>query len=235
MKKEENLHKEHRNRVKERFLKHGFETFDDHVILETILFYIIPIKDTNPVSHRLINKFGGILGVFEATYDELITVKGIGRASATFIMMIGSLMRILNEKRSLERSEPFSVDSLGRFATEKLIDEKNECVLMIFIKNKHIVDIMKTSIGNKRTVMFESTEMIRRALELSCDTIAIAHNHPDGDITPSVDDYRTLYTVSTLVENMKMHLFEYYIVKCEDYYPLITNQPKDHQNMIQTS
>lgn len=233
MKKEENLHKEHRKRVKERFLKHGFETFDDHVILETLLFFTIPVKDTNPISHRLINKFGSLLGVFEATYDELITVEGIGRSSATFILIIGSLMRILNEKRSLEKTESLSIDSVGKYAAEKLFNEENECVLTIFIKNRRIIDVKKSSVGNKRTVMFESTEMIRRALELSCDAVAIAHNHPTGDLEPSVDDYRTFYTINTLVDNMKMHLFEYYIIKDENYYPLITNQQNEQQNLSQ--
>lgn len=233
MKKEENLHKEHRKRVKERFLKHGFETFDDHVILETLLFFTIPVKDTNPISHRLINKFGSLLGVFEATYDELITVEGIGRSSATFILIIGSLMRILNEKRSLEKTESLSIDSVGKYAAEKLFNEENECVLTIFIKNRRIIDVKKSSVGNKRTVMFESTEMIRRALELSCDAVAIAHNHPIGDLEPSVDDYRTFYTINTLVDNMKMHLFEYYIIKDENYYPLITNQQNEQQNLSQ--
>ena len=139
MNKNENVHKEHRKRVKDRFVRFGFETFDDHVILETLLFYTIPVKDTNPIAHRLINRFGSLCCVFEATYDELLSVEGVGRASAIFILMIGSFIRIYNDKKSIESNEPFSVDYLGKFATKKLMYERNECPLVLFLKTKRII------------------------------------------------------------------------------------------------
>ena len=74
----ENLHEGHRKRMKERFIKSGLDDFAPHNILELLLFYSIPRGDTNPVAHRLIDTFGSLSGVFDATPEELAKVDGVG-------------------------------------------------------------------------------------------------------------------------------------------------------------
>lgn len=218
-----NLHKEHRERVRKRFLKHGFGTFDDHVILEALLYYTIPRKDTNPLAHILINRFGSLNGVFNASYDELISVEGVGDSTATFILMLRSLITIFNGNAIDQAKLLLSVDALGEMAASALIGEPKESVMLMYIKNKRVINTKILSKGGTRDVMFDRSEMIRKALETSCDMIAVAHNHPDGSVTPSVDDYRTYYNLNTLVENMKLRLFEFFIVSGDEYYPLIAS------------
>ena len=228
----ENLHLEHRKRVRNRFLNHGFETFDDHVILESVLFYSLKRGDTNPVAHRLMNRFGSLVAVLEAPYEELISVKGVGKITATYIMMLRSLIEIFNLKSINYDDVVLSVESLGDLASEMLISQTNETVLLMFIKKKKIVETKIVSKGGKRNVLFDVTDMIRKALEASCDMIAIAHNHLDGSLSPSVDDYRTFYILNNIVENMKMRMFEYYIVSGDKYYPLIANgDMKEQENL----
>ena len=83
-----NHHKEHRKRLKNRFLSEGLDNFEVHNVLELLLFFGIPQKDTNDLAHELLNKFGSLSGVFEAPYSELIKVKGIGDNAATLIQLI---------------------------------------------------------------------------------------------------------------------------------------------------
>ena len=79
--KKSNIHSGHRERMRERFLKEGLDNFQDHNALELLLFYAIPQKDTNEEAHRLIDTFGSLSEVFDASYDELCNVKGIGPRS----------------------------------------------------------------------------------------------------------------------------------------------------------
>ena len=49
------MHDQHRKRMKERFLREGIEHFEPHNVLELLLFYSIPQKDTNETAHKLID------------------------------------------------------------------------------------------------------------------------------------------------------------------------------------
>ena len=81
-------HYGHRQRLKDRFLQTGFAGFDPHNILELLLFYSIPQKDTNDLAHELMNRFGSLSGVFDASYEDLVKVKGIIFTSVAVLALI---------------------------------------------------------------------------------------------------------------------------------------------------
>lgn len=87
-KKKEQLHKDHRSRLRKRYEENGLDSFEDHNVLELLLFYAIPRRDTNPAAHRLISKFGSLSGVFSASVEELQTVEGIGKSSAEYLALV---------------------------------------------------------------------------------------------------------------------------------------------------
>ncbi len=80
--RERSLHSEHRKRVRRRFEKDGALGLEEHVLLELFLFDVIPRADTNPIAHRLLDRFGSLSGVFSADYGELIKIKGVGPVTA---------------------------------------------------------------------------------------------------------------------------------------------------------
>lgn len=116
----ENIHKGHRERVKKEFLSNGFsEDTPDHKILELILFYTVPQKDTNPLAHELINKFGSLAGVFDAPVSEIIKIKGISENSAVlFKMFLPIARRYFSQKRG-ETPNFTNVIAIGNFLNEK--------------------------------------------------------------------------------------------------------------------
>ena len=85
------MHSQHRKRMKERFLLEGLEHFEPHNILELLLFYSVPQKDTNETAHLLIERFGSLRGVLDAPFEELCRVPGIKEHSATLIKLIPAL------------------------------------------------------------------------------------------------------------------------------------------------
>ena len=84
----ENLHAKHLERMRKRYLATGENGFQDHELLELILFYTIPRKDTNEIAHRLLHRFQTLEGVFSASIDELTQVEDIGTQSAIFIKTV---------------------------------------------------------------------------------------------------------------------------------------------------
>ena len=90
---ENNLHANHRSRLRRRFQKEGLAHFEPHQMLELLLCYAIPRRDVNPLAHRLIDRFGSLSGVFEAEYEELLRCPGVGENTATLLRMIAPLCR----------------------------------------------------------------------------------------------------------------------------------------------
>jgi len=93
------MHEGHRSRSKNRFLEEGLDGFEDHEILELLLFYAIPRKDTNELAHSLINKYGSLSGVLEADPKDLAKTPGLGENSAILLALIPSLARIYLKDR----------------------------------------------------------------------------------------------------------------------------------------
>ena len=87
----DNVHDGHRQRFKEQFLQSGLDGFNSHQLLEMLLYYSIPRKDTNPLAHRLMDTFGSLSGVLEAEYEELCRVEGVTPHTAMLLCFCGKL------------------------------------------------------------------------------------------------------------------------------------------------
>ena len=95
--KKENPHEGHREKLRQRFIhENGFENFEDHQILELLLFYANARKDTNPIAHALLDEFGSLKGVLEARPEMLMRVPDVGERAAALISMVVPLTRVWN-------------------------------------------------------------------------------------------------------------------------------------------
>lgn len=86
------VHAGHRQRVRQRFLKTGLEHFQDHEVLEFLLFYAIPRRDVNETAHLLLNRFGSLPGVLDASEEELCEIPGVGPSVAHFLNLIPEIL-----------------------------------------------------------------------------------------------------------------------------------------------
>ena len=80
-----NEHSGHRDRLRERYLSEGLDGFPPHNVLELLLFYSVPRRDTNVLAHRLIEQFGSLVGVLNAAPEQLAQVEGIGMNAAVHL------------------------------------------------------------------------------------------------------------------------------------------------------
>ena len=95
----DNPHKGHRARMKQQFLENGLDGFNDHQVLEMLLFYAIAQKDTNELAHRLIDRFGGLSNVLDAEPRDLCDVNGISEHTATFLTFVAAYLTAITRKR----------------------------------------------------------------------------------------------------------------------------------------
>ena len=190
-----NPHKDHRSRVKARFMAEGLGGFEEHNALELLLFYAIPQKDTNELAHALLARFGNLAGVLDADPAVLIEVEA------------GSAM---------------TADALGRMFVAKFLGETNEVVYLTMLDNSmRIIDTIKVFNGSVNSAHISPRMLAEPCILRKAAIAVIAHNHPNGVAVPSSEDMTTTTNIDLALKSLGIPLLEHYIVASGKYLPLM--------------
>lgn len=214
----ENLHEGHRKRMKERFIKSGLGDFAPHNILELLLFYSIPRGDTNPVAHRLIDTFGSLSGVFDATPEELAKVDGVGENSAILISMIPQIARKYLEDKADTANIVGGCSDIGAFLLPKFVGRTNEALMMVSIDNKNkIISCSVVAEGTVDSAKVSRRKIMEEAMKVKATRVILAHNHPCGVAVPSSEDVVMTKEIGRLFAQVGIELVDHIIVANDDY------------------
>ena len=206
-------HGGHRDRLRKKF---SAGVLEDHELLELLLFGVIPRMNTNAIAHDLIDRFGSLKGVFGASETALETVDGVGRSTAVFIAAMGECMRRCSKEKMVNKRSFGSVSSIKKLAINLLSAAAVEQVfLMGFSNSRKMIFCDRVEIGNEKEVTAKLREFVSRALNAQAAHVAIAHNHPDGHITPSIADYNATQKMKNSFEAVGISFIDQFIV-CGD-------------------
>ena len=213
--KKENPHEGHRQRVKNRFLNHGLDSFEDHQVLEALLFYAVPKKDTNELAHLLLNTFGSLDKVFEADYDELVKIKGVGENTASLIKFSQML-----SKRYVYST--FVADGHIRLNDPKIVKnfcrslfkgEKKETVYALALDSElYLIDKMKINTGEPNRVDIPFRTLTEFAIKCNCTRMVLTHNHPNGSMLASRADIIATADVVDQLVSVDVELVDHIVV-----------------------
>ena len=207
------LHDGHRNRLKNRFLNEGLTNFEDHNVLELLLFYSIPRSDTNEIAHELLNKFGSLHGVFEAGMEDLMSVNGISRHSAVLIKMIPELFVVYGRDKDRDIQKINSSDDAKQFFIPRFYGKVREEVQLVLLDDKmNIIKWVKIYEGSVNSANVPIRKIVEIAIENRATNVIIAHNHPTGLILPSKDDLRATAKVREALALVDVKLLDHVIV-----------------------
>lgn len=216
----QNPHKNHRERVKQKYLDHGLECFADHEVLEMILFFSVPQKDTNEMAHSLIDRFGSLRGVLNATPEELYEISGVKSHSAVLLGLIRDINRrcVLSE---VKKGEIFdTVSKIGRYFVDYFSGLNHERVAIMLLDNSmRFIDCVKISDGTVSGATVDYKLIAQTAMSRHATSVVLAHNHPLGVVVPSRDDREISRAVEAALSVIGINLIEHIIVNEEAYTP----------------
>ncbi len=215
-----NPHKNHRERVKNKYLEHGLECFADHEVLEMILFYSVPQKDTNLMAHELIDRFGSLRKVLEATPDELCEISGVKSHTAVLLGIIRDINRrcVLSEVREGEVFD--RVSKVGEYLLGYFSGVTNERVCMMLLDNSmRLIDCVKISDGSVNGSSVNYRFIAQTALAKKASSVILAHNHPDGCALPSREDREVTRAAEAALSVVGVNLLEHIVVGAGNYLP----------------
>ena len=195
-------HEGHRQRLRRRFLLEGLDNFDEVQVLELLLFYAIPRRDTNPIAHALLEQFGSLSGVLEAPVSALAQVPG-----RYYMIQRSSAGQVLN-----------TVERCGAYLTPRFFGLRDEavCALCLDAKCKPLACRI-LGWGSVNAAGVPIRKIVEFALSVNATSVVLAHNHPSGIALPSQADIAATERLSTALDAVGIVLADHIIVSDEDF------------------
>lgn len=212
------IHEGHRQRLKERFRSEGLDSFTDVQVLELALFYCIPRKDTNPIAHALLEHFGSLSQVLEASVEELQKVNGISENAAVYLSMLTQIGRYYLVERSQREVILPTIDKCGAYLVPYFFGRPTETVFLLCLDAKcKVLCCREVGQGSVNSAGISIRKIVETALGANATTVVMAHNHPSGLALPSPEDIQTTRRVAAALQAVEVNLADHIVVADGDY------------------
>ena len=219
----------HRERIKEKFLKNGIDGFAEYEILELLLTYCIPRKDTKPIAKELLNKFKSLDNVFKADFDKLSAIDGLGKNSIAFLKLIGDLPSIiykdeLKNKKLIDKEtlKISNKDILLKYLRNKIGYEEIEKFYVLYLSSSNeVIEFEENSVGTLDRSSVYPREIYKKIINLNAKSVILAHNHPSDNIIPSKCDIELTNEIAKGLKNFGALLIEHIIITKNSYFSFL--------------
>lgn len=186
------LHGGHRDRLRARLLNEGLDVFEDHQVLELILFYAIARVDTNPIAHRLMKRYGSLSAVLEADPQDLKSVEGVGTQAATLLSLLPQLTRrYLIDCGKHTRPVLRTSEAAARYLLPLMAGRSEEVFFALCLDSQlRVIFPALVSEGTVKDALVHPRHVVETAIRHKAAAVVLAHNHPGGTAKPSTHDHR---------------------------------------------
>lgn len=230
-----NVHSGHRKRVRERFLQTGFYGFSEHQILEMLLFYIVPRRDTNVLAHRLLDRFGSLSAVLDADIPELKEF-GLSENAAVLFRMIPAVTELyfhpVSNDMIYDSQDKLAELFLPMFSADRfelrIACFRNELSLittkLLYAGDRYTENInsmtyseycdfcRRPEFGSFPTENVDFRRIAETALFYGSSNVVVAHNHLYNAPLPDEDELRTIKKLKELLSVLDITLLDYFLI-----------------------
>ena len=222
-KETKNLHSGHRDRLKNQYMINGIHSMTEIQQLELLLFYAIPQKDTNPIAHKLLDKFGCIKNVLNANVRDLCTVDGIKENSATFLKVVSNMATVCSLPKP-GATITGSIDAMA-FCEKFYVGVNLEQFHVVCLNGDNkVIGSKMIKAGTVDQINVNICDITQFAMSLNSDRIIVSHNHPDGPGRMSDEDCRFTYSLICSCLLNSIELLDHVVVGTDKTFSFHENQ-----------
>ncbi|MCU0729782.1 MAG: DNA repair protein RadC [Sphingopyxis sp.] len=216
-------HAGHRARLRQRLLTSGGDALADHELIECLLTFAIPRRDTKPLAKALLREFGGIGPLMSADAESLRRVSGMGETSAAMIRIVQATLHRVLKGAVIDRPVLGSWQGLLDYLRADMAYRINERVRVLHLDSRnHLIRDEVVSDGSIDQSAIYIREVVRRALELGSAAIILVHNHPSGDTSPSRQDIAITRDIADACKRLGIALHDHIIIGAHGHTSLRT-------------
>ena len=229
--KPKHRHTGHRERMKAEFLARGLEGWPDHRVLELLLFYTIPQGDVNDLAHELVERFGSLAGVLDASVEELKKVKGVGDHTAVFLRMLPAVLGRYQGARTRLSAIINSPEEAYAWLEPYFFEARNEMVYVLCLDGKRqVLGVRKVAEGSIELAEVNTRRIAEEAIGLRAAQIYVAHNHVSNLAIPSQADWLTTDTLRGALSPIGIELIDHLVFVDGD---MVSLKDSEHLKSLQ--
>lgn len=229
--KPKHRHTGHRERMKAEFLARGLEGWPDHRVLELLLFYTIPQGDVNDLAHELVERFGSLAGVLDASVEELKKVKGVGDHTAVFLRMLPAVLGRYQGARTRLSAIINSPEEAYAWLEPYFFGARNEMVYVLCLDGKRqVLGVRKVAEGSIEMAEVNTRRIAEEAIGLRAAQIYVAHNHVSNLAIPSQADWLTTDTLRGALRPIGIELIDHLVFVDGD---MVSLKDSEHLKSLQ--
>lgn len=229
--KPKHRHTGHRERMKAEFLARGLEGWSDHRVLELLLFYTIPQGDVNDLAHELVERFGSLAGVLDASVEELKKVKGVGDHTAVFLRMLPAVLGRYQGARTRLSAIINSPEEAYAWLEPYFFGARNEMVYVLCMDGKRqVLGVRKVAEGSIELAEVNTRRIAEEAIGLRAAQIYVAHNHVSNLAIPSQADWLTTDTLRGALRPIGIELIDHLVFVDGD---MVSLKDSEHLKSLQ--
>ena len=219
---EKTIHGGHRQRLRTRYLEHGLDSLPDVNALELLLFYAIPRQDTNPIAHRLLDTYGSLAAVLDASLEDLKSNGGLTENAAALLKLTTEISRRQQiSKASMERILD-TTKKCGDYLVPFFYGATEEMVYLLALDAKcKVLGCAKLFNGTINSANLSVRSVVEYALRVKASSVVLAHNHTSGIAVPSKEDIHTTKIVAEALNMVDVLLADHIVVADGDYVSMV--------------
>lgn len=218
---EKNIHEGHRGRLLELVDNAGLSNVSKVQALEFILTYVFPRGDTNPLAHRLLDRYGNVAGVFNADPQDMMMVRGIGKRAAALITKFPEIfdyyMQSTYEERPCLNDTIDLLDFVEDLVRIKITEELYIVALDIGFR---LISARLLAKGSISMVGISQREITKFINATNPAFVFLVHNHPGGRAKPSQQDLEATTNIKFLFQSLGVRFMDHYVVGIDGIYSI---------------
>jgi len=210
----------HRQRLKKRFAETGFQGFQDYEVLEFLLYFTLPRRDTKKIAKRLLQRFGNIIAVLNAEAEELVEIEGVGPHASFFMKAMAGMIGFHYDERAKQADFQFTnLTQLVDYFRAAIGGKPNEVMRILYLNSKNrLIYAENLSEGTVSEAVAFPRKIVEGALKYRAATIIIGHNHPGGLPEPSENDDAVTGEIKNALRTVGISLQEHVIVAPDGFF-----------------
>lgn len=219
------LHAGHRARMRERYIKdNGLDSFAEHEVLELLLYYSIPQRDTNELAHKLLREYGNLANLFDAHPLDISRRCNVSGNTAVLISMMPQLAKRYFQSKWDKNTRLVTSQSAGQYLIDLFGGRNTEAFYILCLDaQRRLNNAAMISEGTVEEAPVYIRNIVQAALLHNAVSVVLSHNHPGGSVSASGADIEATRQIIRAFEMLEIGVLDHIIVAGSKYYSFAEN------------